>query len=57
VLFYGLYSRYSFFLKLDFNVLEYIPFSYVRSLKKINVFFNYKHSNVLTFYQYGHCLF
>jgi hypothetical protein len=38
--------------------MEYIQFAYVHSLKKnINVYLFYKHSNVPTFCQYGHCLF
>jgi hypothetical protein len=38
VLFYGLYSWFSLFFKWDFNVLEYIQFSCVHSLRKILMF-------------------
>jgi hypothetical protein len=38
VLFYGHYSRFSFFLKWDFNVLEYIQFACVHSLRKLLMF-------------------
>jgi hypothetical protein len=38
VLLYGFYIGLVFFFKWDFNVLEYIQFAYVRSLKKILMF-------------------
>jgi hypothetical protein len=38
VIFYGFKSRFSFFFKWDFNVLEYIQCAYVQSLKKILMF-------------------
>jgi hypothetical protein len=38
VLFYGCYNKFSFFFKRDFNVLKYIQFVYVHSLRKILMF-------------------
>jgi hypothetical protein len=38
VLFYGHYIKFSLFCRWYFNVLEYIQFAYVCSLKKILIF-------------------
>jgi hypothetical protein len=38
VFFYGLYNGFSLFSKWDFNVLEYIQFACVCSLRKILIY-------------------
>ncbi len=59
MLFYGHYNKSSFFFKWDFNVMEYIQFSFVRSLRKVLMFILLINipKFVKTFCQYGDFLF